>query len=83
VAHEVLADGLGWQNAAGNVLGVYLHGLFEDANVIGALFGRHAAVLDEVFDRLADSVAQAVLPGWLSAQVDIRAAVDEGQGDPQ
>jgi hypothetical protein len=51
--------------------------------VIGALFGKHAAVLDEVFDRLADSVAQAVLPGWLSAQVDIRAAVDEGQGDPQ
>jgi adenosylcobyric acid synthase len=29
-AVAVLPEGLGWSNAAGNVLGVYLHGLFED-----------------------------------------------------
>ncbi len=33
VATAVLPNALGWQNAAGNVLGVYLHGLFEDAAV--------------------------------------------------
>jgi adenosylcobyric acid synthase len=28
--HAVMPDGLAWQNEAGNVLGLYLHGLFED-----------------------------------------------------
>ncbi|HRK37176.1 MAG TPA: cobyric acid synthase [Burkholderiaceae bacterium] len=70
VAHEVLADGLGWQNAAGNVLGVYLHGLFEDASVIGALFGKQATALDEVFDRLAQSVGACMPSGWLKCLAD-------------
>ena len=56
VAHEVL-PGLGWQNAGGNVLGVYLHGLFEDPALLRALLGPliHAPVrdLDNVFDGLA------------------------------
>ena len=30
VALAVLPDGLGWRNGAGNVLGVYSHGLLED-----------------------------------------------------
>ena len=42
IARAALPDGLGWQNGPGNVLGVYLHGLFEDAAVLRALFG-HAA----------------------------------------
>ncbi len=54
---EVLAGGLGWQNAAGNVLGVYLHGLFEDPAVLRGLFGVEAPTLDSVFDGLADFVA--------------------------
>ena len=49
-----LPDGLGWQNAQGNVLGVYLHGLFEDAGVLQALFGAQARTLESVFDGLAD-----------------------------
>ncbi len=55
-AAAVLPDGLGWQNAAGNVLGLYLHGLFEDPAVLHALFGVAARTLDSVFDGLADHI---------------------------
>ena len=66
----VLPGGLGWQNAAGNVLGVYVHGLFEDAGVLQALFGAGTRTLDSVFDGLADVVEghfeTGVLPGLLA-----------------
>ena len=65
----VLPHGLGWQNAAGNVLGIYLHGLLEDPGVLRALFGAHTPTLDSVFDGLADFVEthfdDGVLPGLL------------------
>jgi adenosylcobyric acid synthase len=65
-----LPDALGWQDAAGNVLGVYLHGLFEEPAVLHALFGANAPTLDGVFDGLADVVERAfdtgVLPGLLA-----------------
>ena len=61
VAQAVLPDGLGWQNAAGNVLGIYLHGLFEDPAALQALFGARlqgpVPTLDAVFERMADFVA--------------------------
>jgi len=41
VARELLA-GLAWQNAAGNVLGCYVHGLLEDAAVLRAVRRRGA-----------------------------------------
>ena len=49
-AWPVMADDLAWQNAEGNVLGLYLHGLFEDASALHALFGVASRTLDSVFD---------------------------------
>ena len=66
-AHGVLAGNLGWCNLAGNVLGVYLHGLFEDAAVLRALFGVGAPTLDAVFDGLADYMQRHVAAGVLDA----------------
>ena len=68
VAREVI-PGLAWQNAAGNVMGCYLHGLFEDTAVLRALFGARAPSLDDVFDRLVDTLAQACAPGVLDALI--------------
>jgi len=68
LAAEVL-PGLGWQNdndqSGGNVLGVYLHGLFEDPRVLRALFGATAPTLDSVFDGLADYIEAHFEPGVL------------------
>jgi adenosylcobyric acid synthase len=65
-ARVAIDGGLGWQNAGGNVLGVYLHGLFEDAEVLHALFGAKAPTLDSVFDGLADFVDLHFMPGVLA-----------------
>jgi adenosylcobyric acid synthase len=71
VAHAVLPDGLGWQNAAGNVLGIYLHGLFEDPSALQALFAHHLSgpvpTLNTVFERLADFIVEHFEPGVLQA----------------
>jgi len=60
LAQAVLPDDLGWCNAAGNVMGVYLHGMLEDAAVLQALFGARlrgeVPTLDKVFDGLADYI---------------------------
>jgi adenosylcobyric acid synthase len=65
VAREVLPGGLGWQNAQGTVLGVYLHGLFEDPRVLHALFGATAPTLETVFNGLADFITTHFEPGVL------------------
>jgi len=52
----VMPEGLAWQNARGNVLGIYMHGLFEDAGALHALFGASAPTLDATFDGLADFI---------------------------
>lgn len=70
LAVEVL-PGLAWQSdngtevGKGNVLGVYLHGLFEDPRVLKALFGATAPTLDRVFDGLADFIETHFEPGVL------------------
>ncbi|BEP96541.1 cobyric acid synthase [Acidovorax sp. A79] len=72
VAHEVM-PGLAWSNVAGNVLGVYLHGLFEDGAALQALFGARLAApvptLDSVFDGLAHAIGPCFTPGVLDALV--------------
>lgn len=72
VAREVI-PGLAWQNHAGNVLGLYLHGLFEDPAALQALFatpgGTPVRTLDAVFDGLADALQKHFAPGVLQALV--------------
>ncbi len=63
VARELI-PGLAWQNTAGNVLGVYLHGLPENASVLQALFGGGAQTLDAAFERMAQGVDQ-----WFDTRV--------------
>ena len=69
VALAVLPDGLGWSNGAGNVMGLYLHGLFEDPAVLHALFGASAPTLDSVFDGLADYISQHFEAGVLASLI--------------
>ena len=56
---------LAWHNPAGNVLGLYLHGLFESPQVLQALFGAAAPTLDDAFERMAQGVAQWFAPDAL------------------
>ncbi len=55
VVAEALPQGRGF--VAGPVLGIYLHGLFEQPELVSALFGAPPArSLDQAFDELADAV---------------------------
>jgi adenosylcobyric acid synthase len=72
-AGREVMPGLAWQNAGGNVLGVYLHGLFEDAAVMRALFGAAASDLDAVFDRLAAIVGECFDAAFLTRLAQLSA----------
>nr|WP_251011039.1 cobyric acid synthase [Variovorax paradoxus] len=65
-----MPDELAWQNAAGNVLGLYLHGLFEDPAALHALFGVAARTLDSVFDGLADHIDSHFEAGVLRSLIE-------------
>jgi adenosylcobyric acid synthase len=53
-----IAEGLAWQNDPGNVTGIYLHGLFENPEVLKALFGAETITLESVFEGLAEFLSQ-------------------------
>jgi adenosylcobyric acid synthase len=53
---------------------VYLHGLFEDAAVLRALFGAGVRTLDSVFDGMADFIGRHFQPGALQGLADAGAA---------
>ncbi len=56
---NVLPDGLGF--ARGVVCGIYVHGLFEQPELVEALLGaRPTRTLDDTFDELADAVEASV-----------------------
>jgi len=69
VAKPVMSDALAWQNPGGNVLGLYLHGMFEDPQVLQALFGASVPTLDSVFEGLADFIEQHFEPGVLQSLI--------------
>jgi adenosylcobyric acid synthase len=69
VAVAVLPDALGWQNPTGNVLGLYLHGMFEDPAVLQALFGATTPTLNSVFEGLADYIAQHFEKNFLDSLI--------------
>jgi adenosylcobyric acid synthase len=62
-----LPNDLGWCSVSGNVLGIYVHGLFENAAVLQALFGAQAQTLDAVFDGLASYINANFDSGSLEA----------------
>ncbi|MEO8542442.1 MAG: cobyric acid synthase [Betaproteobacteria bacterium] len=69
LCRSAMEPALGWQNAAGNVLGIYLHGLFEDPAVLTRMFGASTPTLETVFDALADFVEQHFAPGVLAGLI--------------
>ena len=69
-----LPNDLGWANEDGNVLGLYVHGLFEDAGILQALFGAQARTLDAVFEGLAGNVADALGTATLAQLLEPRTA---------
>jgi len=64
VLHDEAGQPIGWQR--GPVLGLYAHGLFEQAAVLRALFGAEVPSLDESFDRIADLAEQHLDASLLS-----------------
>ncbi|RZL93865.1 MAG: cobyric acid synthase [Variovorax sp.] len=70
LATPVMPDDLAWQNAEGNVLGLYLHGLFEDPAALHALFGVAARTLESVFDGLADHIDSHFEAGVLRSLIE-------------
>ena len=48
--------GLLWHSPDGRIAGCYWHGLFENAEVLRALWGAEVPTLDSVFARMADGV---------------------------
>jgi len=68
---EALPDGLGFVRGA--VLGIYLHGVLEDPEVLGDMFGsRPRRSQEQAFDELADAVEEHLDIGLLIREAAVR-----------
>jgi adenosylcobyric acid synthase len=68
---EALPDGLGF--VSGAVLGIYVHGLFEEPGVLADLFHeRPRRSLDQAFDELADAIEEHLDVSLLLREAGIR-----------
>ena len=56
-------------SASGQVLGTYLHGLFECPAVLQALFGAQVPTLETVLEGLADFIETHIAPEVLSGLI--------------
>jgi adenosylcobyric acid synthase len=68
---EALPGGLGF--VSGSVLGIYLHGLFEEPGILAALFhDRPRLTLDQAFDELADAIEEHLDVPFLLREAGVR-----------
>ena len=67
-AVELAPDGLAY--GRGSVLGLYVHGVFEDPIVLKAFSGAIPADLDATLDRLADAVEEHLDTAWLLGRLE-------------
>lgn len=65
---EVLPGGLGFQK--GQILGLYLHGFFENEQVLQALFGQNGPGLEPTFESMATLVEQSLDMAYLEKLID-------------
>jgi len=67
-AIEIAADGLAFGRR--NVLGLYVHGVFEDPVALKAFSGAIPGDLDTTFDQLADAVEKHLDTAWLERRLE-------------
>ena len=66
-----MPEGLAWQNAQGNILGLYLH--VDCLKIpLRALFGAYSLTFDTVFEGLADFVEEHFQVGVLKSLIGLR-----------
>lgn len=62
---QTLLPDLAWMNPEGNILGIYAHGVFENPNVLSALFGQQVSQTEQSFEVLAKAIQQTEIPAFL------------------